>query len=245
MIPKTLHYCWFGRGEKPAPVLACIDSWKKYLPDYQIMEWNEDNFDFESYPYAKEAYECRKFAFVSDVARLHALYTTGGVYMDTDFEVLKPLDPFMEDEGFMGFERDGFVATCILAGSPHCTWAKTLLDRYSQLHFIREDGSYDLTTNVVRVTEYLLELGLRPDGSRQKLPGIGTIYPRDFFSPLHPLTGRMTITPNTVAIHHLEGSWKEKPSLAVRFRKWVMYHFGEQAYYKLRSLKLKVFPKPW
>ena len=100
MIPKIIHYCWFGRGQMPELALKCLESWKKYCPDYEIKEWNEDNFDLETYPYAREAYENRKFAFVTDVVRLYALYHEGGIYMDTDVEVLKPLDRFLNDPAF-------------------------------------------------------------------------------------------------------------------------------------------------
>ena len=104
MIPKKIHYCWFGRSKMPELALKCIASWKKYLPDYEIKEWNEDNFDLELYPYVREAYNNRKFAFVTDVVRLYALYTEGGIYMDTDVEVLKPLDCFLNHQAFSGFE---------------------------------------------------------------------------------------------------------------------------------------------
>ena len=106
MIPKVIHYCWFGRGQMPELALKCIESWKKFLPDYEIKEWNEDNFDLDSYPYTREAYDKRKYAFVTDVVRLHALYNEGGIYMDTDVEVLKPLYSFLHHTAFSGFEND-------------------------------------------------------------------------------------------------------------------------------------------
>ena len=130
MVPRIIHLCWFGRGEKPAAVQKCIDSWKKCLPDYQIMEWNEDNFPMELWPYAKEAYDNRQYAFVSDVARLHALYLHGGIYMDTDMEVIASLDPLLEKEGFIGFERPEFVAAGIIDTAPGAAWIAELLDAY-------------------------------------------------------------------------------------------------------------------
>ena len=103
MIPKKIHYCWFGHGEMPKLAKKCIKSWNKYCPDYEIKEWNEDNFDIDKYPYVREAYDNRKFAFVTDVVRLYAIYTEGGIYMDTDVEVLKPLDPFLKHIAFSGY----------------------------------------------------------------------------------------------------------------------------------------------
>ena len=106
MIPKLIHYCWFGRGQMPAKALYCIDTWKKYLPDYQLKQWNEDTFDLNSVLYAQQAHQARKFAFVTDYVRLYALFTEGGVYMDTDVEVLKSLDTLLSLPGFSGFESD-------------------------------------------------------------------------------------------------------------------------------------------
>ena len=115
MIPKKIHYCWFGRGEMPDLVRKCIASWKKYLPEYEIKEWNEDNFDLNSYPYVREAYHNKRFAFVTDVVRLHALYYEGGIYMDTDVEVLKPLDSLLNYKIVSGFESETQIPTGLMA----------------------------------------------------------------------------------------------------------------------------------
>ena len=131
MIPKVIHYCWFGRGKMPEMALKCIESWKKYLPEYKIKEWNEDNFDLDMYPYVREAYDNRKFAFVTDVVRLYALYNEGGIYMDTDVEVLKSLDPFLHHNAFSGFEDDKNIPTGIMASEKGGRWAKENLDYYS------------------------------------------------------------------------------------------------------------------
>ena len=114
-IPKVIHYVWMGKGTKSEFMLRCIDSWKKYLPDYEIVEWNEERFDVRSNPYTEEAYNCKKWAFVSDYVRLYALYTEGGVYMDTDVEVIKPLDRFLEHPAFSGFESRTDIPTGIIA----------------------------------------------------------------------------------------------------------------------------------
>ena len=244
MIPKTIHYCWFGRGKMPDLALRCIASWKKYLPDYQIKEWNEDNFDLSLYPYAQEAYECRKFAFVTDVVRLYALYTEGGIYMDTDVEVLKPLDQFLSHPAFSGFENETSVPTGIMAAEKGSLWAKDNLDLYEGKHFLK-DGEMDLTTNVDTITRYMVEKhGLRRDNTLQDFPGWITLYPKEYFCPLNPITRKLEKTKNTVTIHHFMGSWSVKTPVSVS-RKWIIRTFGEPFYNRLRKWKLKVFPTPW
>lgn len=208
MIPKKIHYCWFGRGPKSELATKCIESWKKHLPGYEIKEWNEDNFDVELYPYAKEALESRKFAFVTDVVRLYAMYTEGGIYMDTDVEVLKSYDPFLHHHMFSGFETNNTVPTGMMASEKGSIWAKELLDQYNNRRFIRADGSFDTTTNTVVITRYMLEKGLRLDNTYQDLPGLCTMYPAEYFCPKDHRTGEIHCTPKSVCIHHFAGSWR-------------------------------------
>lgn len=207
MIPKIIHYCWFGRGKKPQQALDCIASWKKILPEYEIKEWNEDNFDLDRYPYAREAYDNRKFAFVTDVVRLYALYNEGGIYMDTDVEVLKPLDPFLHHIAFSGFENDTSIPTGIMASEKDSVWAKENLDYYEGRHFVKPDGTFDMTTNVVTITNHLLKYGLKRNNSYQDFPDLVTMYPKDYFCPKSYKDGRIYLTENTVTIHHFAGSW--------------------------------------
>ena len=207
MIPKIIHYCWFGRGKKPQQALDCIASWKKILPEYEIKEWNEDNFDLDRYPYAREAYDNRKFAFVTDVVRLYALYNEGGIYMDTDVEVLKPLDPFLHHIAFSGFENDTSIPTGIMASEKDSVWAKENLDCYKGRHFVKPDGSFDMTTNVETITNHLLKYGLKRNNSYQDFPDLVTMYPKDYFCPKSYKDGRIYLTENTVTIHHFAGSW--------------------------------------
>lgn len=207
MIPKVIHYCWFGRNPLPPLAIKCIESWKKYLPDYEIKEWNEDNFDLSLYPYVKEAYESRKFAFVTDVVRLYALYHEGGIYMDTDVEVLKTLDPFLHHHAFSGFENDRNIPTGIMASEKGGKWAKDNLEYYNDRHFIKEDGTMDLTTNVVTITNYMLPFGLRQDNTYQDFPNLITFYPKDYFCPIEHEGHLLKMTENTVCIHHFAGSW--------------------------------------
>lgn len=219
MIPKVIHYCWFGRGKLPDLAKKCIESWKKYCPDYEIKEWNEDNFDLDKYPYVREAYDKRKFAFVTDVVRLYALYHEGGIYMDTDVEVLKPLDRFLAHHAFSGFEDEQFVPTGIMASEKGGKWAKDNLDYYNGKHFLKEDGSVDLTTNVVTITNYMLPLGLKQDNTYQDFPGLITFYPKDYFCPKSYKDGQIYLTDNTYTIHHFAGSWVPKPPVKVRLYK--------------------------
>lgn len=244
MIPKTIHYCWFGRGEMPDLATRCIASWKRFLPDYEIKEWNEDNFDLSRYPYALEAYQCRKFAFVTDIVRLYALYTEGGVYMDTDVEVLKPLDPFLVHHAFSGFENEKDVPTGIMAAEKGSLWAKENLAYYEGRHFLKGE-EMDLTTNVEIITDYMVtEHGLRRDNSLQDFPGYITLYPKEYFCPLNPTTRKLELTEHTATIHHFMGSWSVNTPFSVT-RKWIIRTFGKSFYDRLRSWKLKVFPKPW
>lgn len=207
MIPKKIHYCWFGRNPLPESVKKNIASWEKYLPDYELKEWNEDNFDISCNQYVKEAYESKKYAFVTDYVRLYALYHEGGVYMDTDVEVLKSYDPFLHHIAFSGFETDGNVPTGMMAAEKGSIWAKELLDQYDNRRFIKPDGSFDMTTNTTVITKYMVGKGLKLNNKYQDFPGLCTMYPSEFFCPKDHTTGKIHITDETVCIHHFAGSW--------------------------------------
>lgn len=207
MIPKIIHYCWFGRGPKNDLALKCIESWKRVLPDYQIKEWNEENFDISQNIYTKEAYDSRKFAFVTDYVRLYALYFEGGVYMDTDVEVLKSYTPFLNHNAFSGFETDGNVPTGMMAAEKGSIWAKELLDGYANRKFILDSGQFDMTTNTTVITQYMISKGLVLNNTYQDFPGLCTMYPADYFCPKDHRTGKIKCTKNTVCIHHFAGSW--------------------------------------
>lgn len=216
MIPKIIHYCWFGRGEMPELAKKCIESWRQVLPEYEIKEWNEDNFNLDAYPYAREAYDNRKFAFVTDVVRLYALYHEGGVYMDTDVEVLKPLDPFLHHVAFSGYENATMVPTGIMASEKGGKWAKDNLDYYEGKHFVRDDGTFNMVTNVITITNYMLTLGLRQDNTYQDFSGLITMYPKDFFCPKSQDDGKIYLTENTVTIHHYAQSWESQTHRLLR-----------------------------
>lgn len=210
MIPKIVHYCWFGRGMKPQSVEKYIESWHKFLPDYQFKDWNEDVFDINCNLYVKEAYENRKFAFVTDYVRLYALYTDGGIYMDTDVEVLGSYDQFLHHHAFSGFETDGNVPTGMMAAEKGSIWAKELLEGYLNRTFVKKDGTLDMTTNTVVITKYMVEKGLVLNNTYQEIPNLCAMYPADYFCPKDHRTGLIHLTNNTVCIHHFAGTWIKK-----------------------------------
>lgn len=238
-IPKIIHYCWFGRGQKTEIVLKCIESWKKYLPDYEIKEWNEDNFDININTYVKQAYEAKKYAFVSDYVRLYALYNEGGIYMDTDVEVIKPLDVFLDHDAFTGYERAGLIPTGIIGAKPKHNWIEKNLRFYDNKKFIKEDGTYDLTTNVKYITSISKEMGFT-GGSDFQIFGEGVaIYPFDYFCAKDHFTGKVIITNNTYTIHHFAGSWHSK---SMKIKKFIRRMVGEEIFKILIKIK-KVLKK--
>ena len=213
MIPKLIHYCWFGRGKMPVLAKKCMGSWKIHLPDYQIKLWNEDNFDISSNSYVLEAYQARKFAFVTDYVRLFALYNEGGIYMDTDVEVVKNLDRFLDLPAFSGFEGEKYVPTGIMASEKNGPWVKEQLHYYTNRHFILSDRTLDTTTNVHIISDNMRNGGFIFDNSIQNYKGIITLFPSDYFCPKSYETGRINITQNTYCIHHFAESWIPKSKI--------------------------------
>ena len=205
-IPKKIHYCWFGGNPLPELAVKCIESWKKFCPDYEIIEWNESNFDLNYNDYVKEAFEAKKWAFITDVVRLYALVNYGGIYMDTDVEVIKPLDEFLSLEAFSGFESKSAIPTGIMAAEKGQKMFVELLEDYDGAHFLNQDGSLDTTTNVVRITKRCLKYGLVLDNTKQTLNGF-TLFPKEYFCPKDHFSGELTISDNTYTIHHFDGSW--------------------------------------
>lgn len=230
-IPKVIHYCWFGGKPLPAMALDCIESWKKYLPNYKIKQWDETNFDVNVIPYTKQAYAEKKYAFVSDYARFWILYHFGGIYFDTDVEVIKPLDDIIAQGPFMGCQNkyNPNLTALSLAVAPGLglgTYAghpiyKELLELYSGLDFYKPDGMLNLKTIVHYTTEVLLLHGLVNTPDIQQVGDIW-IYPWDYFCPMSP-TLILDITPNSRTIHLFSASW-ETPR--VKFRKRVKRMLG-------------------
>lgn len=239
MIPRIIHYCWFGRGEMPELAQKCIESWHKFMPDYEYKLWNEDNFDVNSTPYTKEAYEARKFAFVTDYVRLYALYTEGGVYMDTDVEILKPLDDLLHLTAFTGYEGSKYhpPVTGIMASEAGGAWAKEQLGAYDGKRFLNNDGTYDLTTNTVTISSLMKENGFVPDGKCQVYKDMH-IFPVEYFCPMQT-TGEYNKTENTYCDHHFMGSWDVKHHN--NWKNFIMNIIGEKNSTRLIKVKRKLF----
>lgn len=236
MIPKIIHYCWFGRGEMPDLVQKCIASWHRHMPDWEYRLWTEDSLNPTSNPslkgrgqnplnnppisrdddwleympaYVKEAYAAKKYAFVSDYVRLWALEREGGLYLDTDVEVLKSFEPLMSDTAFIGLEESLALlpGTCVMACEIHCQWVKDMLATYDGAHFLLEDGTMDMTTNVQRLGKQMVEGGLMRERKVQYLSHWGLrVYTHDYFSPITS-TRVMRKSKNTYCIHRFAGTW--------------------------------------
>lgn len=219
MIPKIIHYCWFGGKPMQELALKCIESWNRHLLNYDMRLWNEDNFDMASAPqYVQEAYAAKKYAFVSDYVRLWALEREGGVYLDTDVEVLRSFDPLLSDIAFIGLEESKALlpGTCVMGCEAHCEWVKDMLITYDNARFIREDGTMDMTTNVMRLGAKMVESGLQHERKIQYLPQWGLrVYTHDYFSPITS-TRVMRKSKNTYCIHRFAGTWVDGKKTRIR-----------------------------
>ena len=246
MIPKVIHYCWFGRNPLPPLAKRCIESWRKYCPDYEIKEWNEDNFDVNIIPYTAEAYKARKYAFVSDYARFWILYQYGGLYFDTDVEVIRDMGDFLAAGPFMGCENEavpgatpknlGVNPGLGLGVNPGLGLFKEILDLYKDRHFILPDGSFNTETVVHITTGLLCKKGLKNISEIQQIDGV-LIYPKDYLCPKDYHTKKLHITENTLCIHHFDGSWQPKTKkLQLAYKL-----FGRNLTEKLIPLYTKLF----
>lgn len=218
MLPKVIHYCWFGGKPLPKPAVRCIRSWEKYLPEYEIIEWNEKNFDVNSVPYVAEAYRCGKYAFVSDYVRFWVLYKYGGLYFDVDVEMIAKIDDIIGRGNFMGYEHGMSIAPGLGLGlEPGMPFVRQLLDEYERNHFL-VDGRMMMSRTVVNVvTELLMPKGVRSvDDGIDRIGDIYIYYP-EYFSPLDHRSDVLMITENTRSIHHYDASWKS-PSQKIKDR---------------------------
>lgn len=236
MIPRIIHYCWFGRGPMPELARQCIESWHKFMPDYEYKLWNEDNFDVYSNQYVKEAYEAKKFAFVTDYVRLYALYTEGGIYMDTDVEVLKPYDDLLFLTAFTGYEGSKTYppVTGTIASVAGGEWVAEQLASYDNARFLNPDGSLDLTTNTTRISRIMRQGGFIQNGKKQVYKGMH-IFPVEYFCP-RQTTGEVLITENTYCDHHFMGTWNGKKD-----NNWLSRVFGSKGSILLIKMKRKFF----
>ena len=215
MIPKVIDYCWFGNGKIPEKDQKCIDSWKKFCPDYEIVQWNENNYDINKNAYMKEAYEAKKWGFVPDFARLDIIYNNGGIYLDTDVELVKSLDEVLDNQAYFGFEEGEFVNPGSGFGAePYHPGIKKLMEIYQNKHFKKEDGTFDTTPSPVLHRDRLKDLGAIMNDKKQEVEGI-TIYPTEYFCPFRYYTGLLKTTDKTISIHRYNMSWIDENS-----KKW-------------------------
>lgn len=238
MIPRIIHYCWFGQGEMPPLAKDCIASWRMYMPDYEYKLWDEDQFDVNSHPYTQEAYMAGKYAFVSDYVRLYALHNEGGVYLDTDVRAFKAFDKLLELKAFAGFEGSKHfpVGTCVMASEANGKWLSEMLEAYADRHFLKPDGSYDMTTNVQFITAIMAANGFRQDGMEQDYRDLH-VFPVDYFCP-RQTTGEYFRTENTYCEHLGMNSWAGKQG---GWKAKVGKMVGQKTMTQLIKLKRKIF----
>lgn len=231
MIPKVIHYCWFGKKPLPPMAIKCINSWKKFLPDFEIKEWNEKNFNISIIPYTAEAYKKKKYAFVSDYARFWILYNYGGIYFDTDVEIIQSLEPIITKGAFLGCENapeqessETFVNPGLgMASPPKLQIFKDILDSYQADRFTK-NGSLNLTTIVTRTTNILKKHGLHNSSNIQQIECLN-IYPTEYFCPINYVTKEKKVTSNTYTIHHFAASWvSEYDNMPFLERFWKRCH---------------------
>ncbi len=243
MIPKIIHYCWFGGGEKPKLVKKCIKSWKKHLPDYEIIEWNEDNFDINSTPWTKQAYESKKYAFVADYVRLYALKNIGGIYLDSDELIVKSLDEFLGYDCFTGFMNSYEVTAGVIGAVKNHPFINSLFELYNGKNYI-ENTTENTIPNTVGMTEILLENGLKLDDNYQVVCGVH-IFPRTYFCPTSCINNENLRTKDTVGIHLWLSSWHSKSGQknmkrAKRHTTWWYRVYEQVAAYPIAAYK-KIF----
>lgn len=233
---KIIHYCWFGKKALPESAKKCIKSWKKYFPDYKICEWNESNFDINCNAYVKGAYKAKKWAFVSDYARFWILYYYGGLYFDTDVEVIKTFEDIINIGNYMGCEKIDAVNPGLGCGAEKgLRIYKEILDYYDQLEF----DVQHIKTVVDYTTDILKEYGFKGKGEIEYICDIN-IYPLEYFCPLNPATGKLKITEHTYSIHHYTATWQ---SPYARFKGKMQQFLGPQLSKKIIALKRKMNKK--
>lgn len=213
-IPKIIHYCWFGGNQKPEIANKCINSWKKYCPDYKIIEWNEENFDINACPvYVRQAYEAKKWAFVTDYVRLKVVYDNGGIYLDTDVELKKKLDRLLDNKAYFGFEDGRHIGTGLGFGAEKgLNILLDVMNDYKDISFIKEDGTFDQMPCPKRNTEVFLKYGLVQNDSMQVLNGSIKILPSIYLCPISYYTGKYKHSLKTISIHWFSGSWQSQES---------------------------------
>ncbi len=220
-IPKMIHYCWFGGKPLPESAKRCIESWKKYCPDYEIKRWDESNFDIDSIPFIKQAYDAKKWAFVTDYARLKIIYENGGIYFDTDVELLRNIDDLLLLDGFMGAEDGGLIATGLGFGAAkNHSFIKILMNDYLSLPFPNDSKDLAKIACPEITTSTFEKYGYIRNNEIQTVEGI-TVFPEEYFCPINCQTYNVNITENTYSIHHYDASWKSSNKKKIRKLIWL------------------------
>jgi len=235
MIPKIIHYCWFGGNPLPELGEMCIASWKKHCPEYEIKLWNEDNFNVDMVPFTAQVAKANKWGFIVDYIRAYVVYCYGGIYLDIDVEILKPFsEDILQNTCFSGFENKKNIAPgLVFAGEKKCIVAKELMEFYESYNFIQKDGALNLTPSPKIFTNLLLRYGLKRNNTYQEL-GVFTSYPTEYFCPVSLETRKINITENTYCIHHYAGSWLSDEELwRVETRKKVYAMLGDTVFSKI------------
>lgn len=243
MIPKIIHYCWFGGKPISRAMKKCIRSWKKHCPDYRIIQWNESNFDVTRIEYMKQAYEAKKWAFVTDVARLMLVFEHGGIYLDTDVELVRPLDSLLGYEAYFGREGKMIATSLGFGACPGNPLVGAILDRYRHASFLNEDGSYNLKPCTVVGTEVLLAYGLKEENVDQMIGGV-RFLPEEYLCPIDYRTMERNITPNTLSIHHYAMSWMPRETRAYYLYQGMIHRVKKHRLgHAMIELKKKILPK--
>ncbi len=224
MIPKIIHYCWFGPNSISKEAEMYIETWKKYCPDYELVCWSENRFDINSNVYVKEAYENKKYAFVTDYVRLYALYHFGGIYMDTDVEVCKKLDSLLKYPAFSGYESESKIPTGTMAAEKHNKWIGLLLKDYDNIHFVRKNGTLDLTTNTERITQTTVKNYNVCLNGKKLITDDFVMFPFEYLCAKEWESGCIRRTEDTFTIHHFAKTWQSgKVKLYGKVRRAIKY----------------------
>lgn len=220
-IPKKIHYCWMGGNPKPESVLKCINSWKKYCPDYEIIEWNESNIDVTMNTYTKQAYESKAWGFVPDYLRLWIIYHHGGIYLDTDVQIIRSFDSLLDKGGFAGFEDDEHIALGLGFGAePKNQIIAKQMEVYENLQFINADGTLNRTPSPTYSTNVMKEFGIVANTGVPQCVDNFWCYPPEYFCPKSFKTGMMKLTKNTYSIHQFDASWYSDEEQKMKQKYW-------------------------
>ncbi|MBX4270558.1 glycosyltransferase family 32 protein [Clostridium estertheticum] len=245
MIPKKIHYCWFGKNKFSEETKCYIKSWEKYMPDYELILWNEDNCNININDYVREAYEMKKYAFVSDFFRLYILYTEGGIYLDTDVEVIENFDELIINKAFIGYQEPGILNTGTIGAEQNHPWIKTLLNYYKDRKFILEDGKLDNKANTDFITKLTDKMyGLKTDKDFFVNSKEIKIYPISYLCANSWISGKKIIDENTYSIHHFQASWVDNTNIRSKvktnIRRFIIFFMGEKYFTLIKNRLIRI-----